>query len=121
MFSAKKGTKYPQCASTNYNYREVEIYPSALVEQLSDATAEKVCGGAINTPETTAGENKSEPPAKVGNDKAIPLGIGYGGLGKVPFYSPLPPTKLPRLGGLDPSTRTSPKNAITITIPLPTF
>lgn len=120
MFAAKKATKFPKSPSTNYNHTEVEIFPSALVEELTDATAEQICGGAIDTPETTE-ENKSITPAKEGNVNGIPLGIGYNGLGTAPYYSPLPATKLPRLGELNPSTRTTPKNAISITIPLPTL
>jgi hypothetical protein len=44
----------------------------------------------------------------------------YQEFGLIPFVPNLPATKLPRLGPLDPATRTpNPKNAITVTIPLP--
>lgn len=120
MFANKKATNSPKSVSTDYNHTEVPISISNIVEELTDATAEQICAGAIDTPETTE-ENKSITPAKGGNVNGIPLGIGYNGLGTTPYYSPLPATKLPRLGGLDPSTRTTPKNAISITIPLPTL
>ncbi|AFZ23352.1 hypothetical protein Cylst_1034 [Cylindrospermum stagnale PCC 7417] len=121
MFAAKKATKSPKSASTDYKQVEIKICSLALVEELTDTTAEQVCGGASDNPETTE-TNKSTTPSTGGNSKSIPLGIGYGGLGTAPFYSPLPASKLPRLGELDPSKRTPPtKNAITITIPLPSM
>jgi hypothetical protein len=83
-----------------------EISSEDLVEELTDIAIEKISAGAVYPPE-------------IGTE--IPVGIGNGGFGLSPDYSPLPKPKLPRLGALDPAKRTSPKNAVTITIPIPTI
>lgn len=122
MYRTKKATKF-----TNI---QVGIISSDLVQELTDSRSEQVCGGAIMTPDTTGGNDSTMTPATQGNSSALPLNVGYkpingiadyGQLGLNPFYPTLPPSKLPRIGSLDPSTRTSPKNVITITIPLPEF
>lgn len=106
MFTMHKNTNP---TSADYKYTDVKLAPSSLMVELTDAMAEEVCGGAIANPVTTGG---------LGN--AIPAQVGYGAMGLTPFLPPLPATKLARLGPLDPSTRTAPKNEVTITIPLPT-
>lgn len=116
MFTTYKNTN---TTSADDKYTDVKLAASTLVAELTDAMAEEICGGAIANPETT-GKNNASTPATSGSGNAIPAAVGYGGMGLTPFLPPLPTTKLARLGPLDPSTRTAPKNEITITIPLPT-
>jgi uncharacterized protein (DUF2126 family) len=115
MFTSKK-YYFTLPVSTVNNYSEA----ATLVTELNDATAEKVCGGAITTPETTGGNNINTMPT-TGNKTNIPSPTGYENFGLTPFLPDLPAAKLPRLGPLDPSKRTAttPKDSITITIPLP--
>ncbi|HLP89689.1 MAG TPA: hypothetical protein VK184_13990 [Nostocaceae cyanobacterium] len=98
----------------------VEISILSLVEELSDITAEKLCGGSIITPDTTAENKASATPSNVDTsnnpsmDDLLQVGLK-------PFTPPLPETKLSRLGPIDPANRTptKPQSAITVTIPLP--
>ncbi|MBD2296682.1 hypothetical protein H6G06_25165 [Anabaena sphaerica FACHB-251] len=100
--------------------KENYLKATHLVSEINDNIAEQLCGGAITTPETT-GENNLGTLPTTGNKTSIPSTIAYDAFGLTPFFPDLPTTKLPRLGPLDPSSRTAPtpKNAITITIPLP--
>ncbi|BAZ31562.1 hypothetical protein NIES4074_40350 [Cylindrospermum sp. NIES-4074] len=116
MFTTHKN---PNATRADYKYTDVKLASSTLMAELPDAMAEEVCGGAIANPETT-GKNNASTPATGGFGNAIPAEVGYGAVGLTPFLPPLPATKLARLGPLDPSTRTAPKNEVTITIPLPT-
>ncbi|MCM0593528.1 MAG: hypothetical protein HEQ35_01775 [Gloeotrichia echinulata IR180] len=112
MFATNKATN-----STNI---QVESATPVLVEELSDGRSEQVSGGRILTPEipgTTVGDSNSIPSG--GGYSPTPMMGGSGGIDLNPFYLPQHASKLPRLGPIDPSTRTSPKNVMTITIPLP--
>ncbi|TAF04866.1 MAG: hypothetical protein EAZ77_15030 [Nostocales cyanobacterium] len=91
-----------------------------FVSEIDDDIAEQICGGAITTPETTGEDSLSTTPITA-NTTSIPSSTAYNNPDLIPFFPNLPATKLPRLAPLDPSTRTAPtpKNSITITIPLP--
>jgi hypothetical protein len=95
------------------------LQPTCLITEINDAIAEKVCGGAITDPQTP-GQNSSNT-TNQGNAAITASPIAYNQLGLTPFFPNLPDTKLPRLGSLDVSNRTTPtpKGSITVTIPLP--
>jgi hypothetical protein len=96
-----------------------EISRSSLISDIQDAIAEQLCGGTMTPDTATDASNTTTPETNTKN--AIPSPASYQKYGLTPFFPNLPATKLPRLGSLDPSARqaTQPKNAITITIPLP--
>jgi hypothetical protein len=91
-----------------------------VITEIEDGMAEKVFGGIGATPSATEGSNVNTAP-KMENATNIPSLQPDKNLGLTPFFPDLPTTKLPRLGPLDPANRTAPtpKNAITVTIPLP--
>ncbi|MEA5620697.1 hypothetical protein VB711_23065 [Cronbergia sp. UHCC 0137] len=105
MFATKKSYSKPSPCLNDFP-PQGEIYLSTL----TDARAEQIYGGTNTNPLDT---DK--------NYQIIPSSETYQGVGLTPFYPDLPKTKLARLDPLDPSTRPefTPKNAITITIPLP--
>ncbi|WP_413174999.1 hypothetical protein [Anabaena azotica] len=101
---------------------ENSLIANTLVNEINDTLAEQLCGGTIATPQTTQENGLSTMP-RTGNQTSMPSLQASGALGVTPFVPNLPTTKLPRLGPLDPTKRTTntPKNAVTITIPLPVW
>jgi hypothetical protein len=99
--------------------RSLEVSILSLIEELNDTTAEKLCGGSTITPEVS-GEDPTNQSSRV-DTASIPSTEDFQQLGLQPFFPVLSNSKLPRLGHLDPANRTpsTPKNSITITIPLP--
>jgi hypothetical protein len=103
-----------------FTSQENSLIANTLVNEINDTLAEKLCGGTITTPQTTQENGLSTMP-RTGNETSMPSVKASDALGLTPFVPHLPTTKLPRLGPLDPTKRTAntPKNAVTITIPLP--
>lgn len=97
MFTTKKAI-----ASTQLN----------LFAELTDTNAEQLCGGAIQTPEGSAG-NSAKAPDGGGNISTTPVATGPG---LTPFYPALPTRKLPGLGPLNGASKTS-KTGGTMPIP----
>ncbi len=85
----------------------------SVILELTDTAAAEVCAGLKIIPQTTGSSGE--------DDNTLPPAGWDGGIGLMPFLPPLPGTKLHRLGILDPTKRTSPKNSITISIPIPAF
>ena len=113
MLAIQLATNSTKPIDADSNYPKMRIELSALVVEITDRTAEQVCAGSMVTPETDG--------AKEENDHTTPPAGWDGGIGLKPFLPTLPGTKLHRLGSLDPYNRPTPKNSITITVPLPVF
>lgn len=76
---------------------------SNLFAELTDTTAEQLCGGAIQTPEGSAG-NRDKTPDGGGSISTTPVAAGPG---LIPFYPTLPTRKLPGLGPLNGASKAS--------------
>ncbi|BAZ33129.1 hypothetical protein NIES4074_56390 [Cylindrospermum sp. NIES-4074] len=94
------------------NIRTIALTQSNLFVKLTDTNAEQLCGGAIQTPEGSAG-NSAKAPNGGGSISTTPVAAGPG---LIPFYPALPTRKLAGLGHLNGATKTS-KTGGTMPIP----
>ena len=82
------------------------LWTNESIEELTDISMEKLSGGGITTPQTTAGNNNKTPETG-GNTATNPSLPGPGNLSLIPFYPPLPAAKLAHLGSLKGMKQTS--------------
>lgn len=103
MFTTKNAIANSGASLRDATRTPIASTQSDLVEELTDATAEQLSGGAISTPETKGG-NSGKTPATGGNSGLLNLITPA-----TPVYATLPTPKLARLGPLSLANKTSEK------------